>query len=279
MAEVAEDLGEIVSFALPRPCAHHPYRALERGQAGDLGWRILYFPRLDSTQRIAAELARQSQPAGTLVIAESQSSGRGRSGHHWFSPPGVNLYLTAILRPQLDGSRLPSLSLAAGLAMAQALAEVVSVSPRLKWPNDLWFGERKAGGLLAEVIGHDTGAPCVLLGLGLNVNLRREQLPPALLPIATSLRIETGREWDRAAILGGLIRHLSSCLAEWERDGFAPMAARWRTYSVLTGRRVSLREGAASIQGQVMGIDDRGALLVDTGSEVRAVMAGEVMLE
>jgi BirA family biotin operon repressor/biotin-[acetyl-CoA-carboxylase] ligase len=262
-----------------QPRADHPYRALERGQTGALGWRILYFPQLDSTQNTAAELARQGEPAGTLVIAERQSSGRGRSGHRWFSPPGVNLYLTAILRPSLGGARLPSLSLVAGLALAQTLEEVACVSPRLKWPNDLWLGERKAGGLLAEVIGYDPGAPCVLLGLGLNVNLTRDQLPAELLPIATSLQIETGQQWDRAAILGCLMARLANRLDEWERAGFAPMASRWSGYSVLTGRRVSLREGAALIQGRVVGIDEQGALLVDTGREVRAVVASEVVME
>lgn len=261
------------------PCADHPYRHLQRGEAGALGWRMLYFPQLDSTQTVAAELARQGEPAGTLLIAETQSAGRGRLGHHWFSPSGVNLYLTAILRPALPAARLPPLSLVAGLALAQALEEMAPVAPRLKWPNDLWLNQRKAAGLLAEVIGTEIGGPCVLLGIGLNVNLTRAQMPPDLLPIATSLRIETGREWDRAAILGCLIRHLAASLSVWERDGFPPLAVRWSSYCALTGRRVSLRDRAARIQGRALGIDDNGALLVDTGTGMRAVMAGEVEVE
>ena len=130
----------------------NPYQAIERGGPGAIGWRIHYFETLDSTQEQAAELAVHGAAHGTVVIAERQSAGRGRMGRRWHSPPGVNLYITIILRPRIAPEALPPLSLVAGVALAEAVETVAPGMVALKWPNDLWLDRKKAGGIIAEAI-------------------------------------------------------------------------------------------------------------------------------
>src|SRR5229473_1546834 len=120
--------------------AANPYREIEAGEPGRIGWRVHYYDEVDSTQRIAAEFANQSAAQGTVVIAELQSAGRGRMGRQWHSPPGVNLYATIILRPTMPLNEVPRLSLVARVAAAEALETVASGRVALKWPNDVWLG-------------------------------------------------------------------------------------------------------------------------------------------
>lgn len=257
----------------------HPYRQVERGAPGTLGWKIHYYSELDSTQQVAARLAAAGEAAGVTVIAESQTAGRGRMGHLWFSPPGVNLYLTVVLRPALAAERVPLLSLVGGVAVAEALDEHAPKLPRLKWPNDVWFGERKAGGILAEAAPSGSGGPVVLLGIGLNLNLPADRLPAELAATATSLLIETGRPCDRAALLASLLSRLASRLAQIESAGFEPIAPLWEHYSLMTDRQVTVRDASRTISGRAIGIDKQGALLVMTERGTERVIAGEVRIE
>src|SRR5229473_7576272 len=213
--------------------AHNPYAAIEHGAPGTIGWRIHYFDEVGSTQRIAAEMAEARAAAGTVVIAERQTAGRGRLGRSWHSPPGVSLYSTIILRPRMPIAEVPRLSLVAGVAAAEALETVAPGLVALKWPNDVWLrtgdvnggaGDatarasrltagasdltpdpfpqgrgskiawRKAGGIIAEAVTDGSQRlQCVLLGIGLNLNLAREQVPSELRDKATSVLIATGR--------------------------------------------------------------------------------------
>src|SRR5712672_4075523 len=156
----------------------NPYQQIESGGAGRIGWRIHYFHEVASTQRIAAEMADEGTAHGTVVIAERQTAGRGRMGRTWHSPAGVNLYATIILRPPIPLADVPRLSLVAGVAAAQALDIVAPNIVALKWPNDVWLRGRKAGGIIAEAV-TDTQSrlSCVLLGIGININLAASDIP------------------------------------------------------------------------------------------------------
>ncbi len=160
---------------------------------------IHHYAEVGSTQEVAEQLARDGAAHGTVVIAESQSAGHGRLGREWFSPPGVNLYVTMVLRPQMALHQVPIIGLAAGVAMAEAVETVAPGLPGLKWPNDLWLRGKKAGGIIAQLL---SGAPpCVLLGMGLNLNLRLEQVPAELREIATSVA-----DRDRQSLRSGQAR-------------------------------------------------------------------------
>src|SRR6516164_7295789 len=173
--------------------AENPYQSIEKDAPGIIGWRIHYFEEVSSTQDHAAQLARDGTPQGTVVIAEEQTKGRGRMGRSWHSPAGLNLYLTIVLRPSIPIVEVPRLSLVAGIAVAEAVSQFAPGIVALKWPNDLWLRERKAAGMIAEAVtDRNHQLNCVLLGIGINVNLTASDIPSELRSKATSIRIETG---------------------------------------------------------------------------------------
>lgn len=258
----------------------NPYHRIENGQPGRIGWRIHYFDEVVSTQRVAGELAEDGAAAGTVVIAERQSAGRGRMGRSWHSPPGVNLYMTIILRPSLPLGHVPRLSLVAGVAAAEALETVAPGMVALKWPNDVWLRGRKTCGIIAEAVTDAAqGLRCVLLGIGLNVNLAANDLPPDLLDKATSVRIATGRPCDRIELASTLFNRLDSRYMETEVGGFAAVRPAWERYSALTGRRVTVVDGDARTTGVVRGIDDDGALLLECEGGMVRILTGDVSIE
>ena len=258
----------------------NPYHLIEHGEPGTIGWRIHYFDEVGSTQRVAAEMADDGAAQGTVVIAERQSAGRGRMGRSWHSPAGVNLYLTIILRPSMPLAEVPRLSLVAGVAAAEALETVAPGIVALKWPNDVWLSGRKAGGIIAEAVTDAAqGLKCVLLGIGLNVNLAPEDVPPDLRDKATSVRIATGRACDRIGLAEALFNRLQSRYMETEASGFAAVRSVWERYSALTGRRVTVVDGDARIIGVVRGIDADGALMLDTDAGQAKILTGDVSVE
>jgi BirA family transcriptional regulator, biotin operon repressor / biotin---[acetyl-CoA-carboxylase] ligase len=258
----------------------HPYRAIERPTPGTIGWRIHYHEDVSSTQDIAAQLAAAGAEHGTVVIAETQSAGRGRMGRRWHSPPGANLYTTIILRPKLALAEVARLSLVAGVAAAEALETVAAGIVALKWPNDVWLNGKKAGGMIAEAVSDaNQKLACVLLGIGLNLNLAAAELPEELRRHATSVLIETGRRSDRAALAATLFNRLDNRYMEFEVRGFDAMRPVWESYSALTGKRVTVVNGAARETGVVSGIDASGALLLQVGAATRRILAGDVTLE
>jgi BirA family transcriptional regulator, biotin operon repressor / biotin---[acetyl-CoA-carboxylase] ligase len=239
-----------------------------------LGRALHYFPALDSTNTTARELAASDAADGTVVIAEAQRRGRGRLGRSWESPPGSNLYLSALLRCDLPVDRLSQISLLAGVAVCETVREWCPAD--IKWPNDVLAGGRKVAGILAELDG--VGARrAVILGIGVNLNASLEDFPPELRDKAGSLRLASGREVDRARFTGRLLNNLEVRYEQWRRDGFAPIAAAWRGLAPLIGRHIRVQEPGAIVEGTVIDIADDGALRLRLrdGREHR-VLAGDV---
>jgi BirA family biotin operon repressor/biotin-[acetyl-CoA-carboxylase] ligase len=176
--------------------------------------------------------------------------------------------------------QVPRLSLVAGVAAAEALETVAPGIVALKWPNDVWLKGRKACGMIAEAV---TDARqhlrCVLLGIGLNVNLALKDVPPDLRDKATSVRIATGRACDRIELASALFNRLHSRYMETEVAGFAAVRPAWERYSALTGRRVTVVDGEARTEGLVKGIDDEGALLIETDKGPARILTGDVSIE
>jgi BirA family transcriptional regulator, biotin operon repressor / biotin---[acetyl-CoA-carboxylase] ligase len=260
--------------------AANPYGGIENRKPGRVGCSIHYFVEVSSTQEVARKLAREGAPEGTVVIAETQTAGRGRLGRQWHSPPGVNLYLTVILRPTLRLAEVARLSLVAGVAAAEALETVAPGLVQLKWPNDVWLGGRKAGGIIAEAVtDSDDKVSCVLIGIGLNLNLGADEFPGELGQRATSVLVATGRPCDRAAVAAALFSRLDNRYRETESRGFEAIRPVFEAYSALTARRVTVVDGEARETGVVKGIDADGALLLETDRGMRRIVAGDVTLE
>jgi BirA family biotin operon repressor/biotin-[acetyl-CoA-carboxylase] ligase len=220
-----------------------------------IGTPRVHWRRTDSTNERARELASAGAPHGTLVTADEQSAGRGRQGRAWTAPPGSAVLMSLVLRDPHE--LLP-------LAAAVATCEAIPLECRIKWPNDVWAGGRKLAGILAEGRPQEGWA---VLGIGLNVTT--EEFPPELRDTATSLRRE-GVEADTESILQALLAALDLRLA----DEPAELLSAWRERDALRGRHVRWRDG----EGIAAGIDDAGALLVETEDGRVALEAGEVHL-
>jgi BirA family biotin operon repressor/biotin-[acetyl-CoA-carboxylase] ligase len=227
-------------------------------------------------------MAEQDSPQGTVVIAEQQTAGRGRMGRSWHSPPGLNLYATIILRPRMPVAEVPRLSLVAGVAAAEAIEATVGPGRvALKWPNDIWLAGRKAGGIIAEAVADSGGGglACVLLGIGLNLNLDADDIPPELRDKATSVRIVTGRRCDRIAIAAALFNRLNTRYMETEARGFGAIRPLYDGYLALKGRVVTVIDGASRTTGKVRGIDQDGALVLEANGGAVRIVAGDVTVE
>ena len=222
-------------------------RALVRALEPDR-WRVEVVPVAGSTNALVADRARDGEPGGLVVVAEAQTAGRGRQGRTWTSPPRAGLTLSVLLRPSLPPERWPWLPLWGGVAVARAVREQTGVDAVLKWPNDVLVGGRKLCGLLAEV--PVPGA--VVLGIGLNVTTRPDELPPG----ATSLLLEGATTTDRDTLLRALLRSLADVLAEASPDGYRALCA-------TLGSRVRVElPGGGAAEGVAQAVDDEGRLVV-----------------
>jgi len=173
---------------------------------GRLGRPYLYVRECESTQRLLPDDA----PEGAVAITELQTAGRGRLGRTWTAPSGTSLLFSVVLRPRIEGERLPELSLVAGRAVADGIGATTGLAPTVKFPNDVLLGGRKTCGILAEASGGR-----VVLGVGVNVNQTAAELPPETVTPATSLRLELGRSVPRAELLAELLVALERHYDEW----------------------------------------------------------------
>ena len=227
---------------------------------------ILRYGRVESTQAIVFAMAAEGAADRTVILADSQAAGRGRRGRTWQDEPGASLLISILLRPQLTPAQLPTLSLTAGVALAEALASAAGLHARLKWPNDVLAGGRKLAGILLESRGL---APVVALGIG--VNITQDDFPPELAERATSVRL-AGGSCNRETLLTALLPSLDLWRGRLEREGFAPVRERWRTLADTLGRTVTVD----GVTGVAVDVDEDGALLLETDGRRQRVVAGEV---
>ncbi len=251
--------------------------------------RLEYHEETDSTNRVAAELARAGASAGTAVVAESQTAGRGRLGRQFFSPAGLNLYTSVVLRPAMDVTQAPELILASAVATADAV--VATLGPEhaeqveIKWPNDVLVGGLKTSGILVEMSAEATRVDHAILGIGVNLNVDPATFPSEFRHLATSLRAVAGAPIDRIAFARRLYGILEEVLDLHAAGGFAALRGRFEDRFRMRGRRVVVLEGVGTgeadrIEGIVRGIAPDGALEVQQADgRVRSVIAGDVSLE
>jgi BirA family biotin operon repressor/biotin-[acetyl-CoA-carboxylase] ligase len=244
-----------------------------------LSGRVHYFAETDSTNARARQLAENSAAEGEIVIAESQTQGRGRLGRRWESPPFANLYFSVLLRPRLAPSHAPQITLMAAVALAEAVDSFIPQTPTIKWPNDILVDGKKLAGILTEAACSAERVDYVILGLGVNVNYSIDAMPEPIRERATSILELTQQNVSRESLLRRLIQGLDRCYGELERSGFDALAQRWQAYFGWRGRRVQVGLLDQVSSGYAKGIDRDGALLIvdDDGVEQR-VVAGDVTL-
>ena len=251
-----------------------------------LGRPLHFFDTIDSTNASAARLAREDAAEGTVVIADAQTGGKGRLGRSWVSPPGVNLYLSVILRPRKPASAAPQLSLLASVAVAEAIVQQMQLVPSIKWPNDILVSGKKVCGILTEMQANGPRLRSVVVGIGVNINAPLSSFPEELQDKASSLFLMRGEPIDRAAFTVGLLTHLEKLYVLWLEKGFPVVGAAWEGYaSGLLGKSITVTAPEGVISGTARGIDRDGALLVETASlegqtrsshHVHRILAGDV---
>ena len=233
----------------------------------------------ESTNDVAARLAESGADEGTTVVAEMQTAGRGRHGRVWFSPPGAGLYASVIVRPgpstSNHGHPASLLTLAAGVAIAEAVRTVTGLPAEIKWPNDIVIARRKLAGILAEAAIQGSSAQFVVLGFG--VNLQPAAYPPELGSRVTSIEAETSQPVDRAFVLAEILAAINARCGDLREGRFDAILTAWRQLAVaLPGSRVEWDSPAGIVRGRAEGIDQHGALLIRVGDTLERVIGGEV---
>lgn len=252
-----------------------------------LGHRVLFYDRIGSTNDVAAALAGEAGAEGTVVMADAQTSGRGRRGRSWFSPPGAGLYVSVVLTPgraAVDAARATTLvTLAAGVALAEGVQAATGLAADIKWPNDLLVGRRKLAGILAEGVapgGIDTAASSLHVVLGFGINISPAAYPPDVSVRATSLEGELGRAVDRGVVCAHVLAALAARDEDLRAGRFAAILDDWRRRAPgCRGARVRWQHSAGPRTGITAGIDETGALLVQVDDTIEQIVAGEVLWE
>lgn len=237
--------------------------------------RLLIGDSVASTQQLVLERWR-AEEGPWLALAEHQTAGKGRRGRPWHSPFARNLYLSLLWTLPLSAAELSGISLAVGVVVAEQLI-ALGIPVRLKWPNDLWLEQRKLGGVLIELVG-DLSGPCSLvIGLGLNVQMKRTDSQHIDQPW-TDLSRWQHRLPNRTTLASLLLKALVSMLQAYPETGLAPYIARWQQLDALKDQPVLLVQGQNSTAGLARGIAQNGALLIDINGDLREVQGGEVSL-
>lgn len=245
----------------------------------EIGYPIHFYQLTESTNAVAFRLAVQGASEGTCVIADCQTAGKGRLHRLWQSPPGLNLYMSLVLRPHLYPSSAPTLSLMAGVAVAGTLKAYCPAGIHLKWPNDVYINERKICGILSEIKTIGKRIQFIILGIGVNINMTTEGMPDPLRNIATSLKEETGKDISRLEIVVKLLDSITDQYHSFLSEGFGVIRTRWRSFTQMIGQCYELSTGNTTYRGEILDIDERGALLIRReGNTIHQVLAGDVVI-
>jgi len=245
-----------------------------------IGRDIQVFEQTTSTNDVAEKLARDGVPEGAVVFAESQTKGRGRLGRAWLSPTRKGLWLSVLLRPDLQPQETTQLTVISAAALRRAIRTVTGLAAEIKWPNDLLLGGKKTAGILTELSAEQDRVRHVIIGLGVDVNQDAAGFPPELRPLATSLKLASGTEISRAELAVEIMRELDADYARMRAGRFAEIADEWEAACITIGRNVAVHVGERRFRGRAESLDEVGALLIRTEyGHLERVIGGDVILE
>ena len=243
-----------------------------------IGADIYLFDAIDSTNDHAHKLAKEGAKEGTVVLSESQSRGKGRLGRTWFSPSGANIYLSIILRPQMPTSQITLLTFAAAIAVARAIRNVTGLDADIKWPNDILIKDKKVAGILSEMDAEKDKVKSTIIGIGINVNLDKKDIPLELMGKATSIKIESNSAIDRMNLICRVLENLEEWYNLFERNEANDIIKEWKSLAITIGRDVKVQSGNSFIEGRAVDIDENGALLIkDRNGVIQKVLSGDVI--
>ncbi|ALR14478.1 MULTISPECIES: bifunctional biotin--[acetyl-CoA-carboxylase] ligase/biotin operon repressor BirA [Vibrio] len=255
----------------------HPMQLLDETRLTDSSEpKLELIPVIDSTNQYLLERVNESEK-GRVCVAEYQASGRGRRGRQWVSPFGSNLYLSMYWRLDAGMAAAMGLSLVIGIAAVEALEEMGIQGVKLKWPNDLYYQDKKLAGILVEMSGQAGGAANLVIGMGLNIGMPDKQ-PDIDQPWTTLNQVCADLRLDRTQLALTLIEHWKTILVDYEMMGLAGFVDRWNRLDNFIGRPVKLLMGAREVKGIVQGIDQQGGVVLETDNGLETYIGGEISL-
>ncbi len=242
-----------------------------------IGHDIRYFEEVSSTQEAAKRLANNGAEEGVTVIAERQSSGRGRMGRSWLSPSG-GVWLSVILRPHIN-LQVQRFTLLAGVAVARAIKRFYGLEAKIKWPNDILLNGKKVCGILAEVNAEMDAINYLIIGIGVNVNVDLASAEEKLLETATSIKAVLRKDAPRVGFVQVMLEELEQLYRLLSVEGFKPILSEWRDLSEMVGAWVGVTFGEEEFEGRALDVDEDGFLIVKLGDgSLRRVVAGDVRI-
>jgi len=256
----------------------YPWEIHEGLKTAIFGRRIYHFHTVDSTNRLAKELAEKGAEEGTVVIAEQQTEGRGRLGRDWVSPKG-GIWMSVILRPHIQPHRAAGTTLVAAVALSRALEEVAELAPRIKWPNDIIVKGKKVCGVLTEMKAEMDIVEYVIQGIGLNANLGTEELK-RLPPTASSLQVILGEPVDRKVLVREILLQIESFYEVFLAGRAEKILEQWKHRDCILGQYITVKQGDEEHYGLAHDITPEGGLVVrDSRGNVRVFYSGEVTIK
>jgi BirA family biotin operon repressor/biotin-[acetyl-CoA-carboxylase] ligase len=267
------------SFNMIVPADIAPDKITSRLASGIIARPLRVIAEIGSTNDAAMAAGQRGEPEGLAILADRQTSGRGRLGRSWSSVPGVGIYTSILLRPQAPPARAPLLTLMAGLATVDAIECIGTATPDLKWPNDVLCVGRKVAGILTEMATIGQEIRHVVIGVGINVRHRTVDFPAEIEPTATSIELAVGRRVDRGEVVAALYNAMDRWYTVFRSEGTHRIVQQARRRTATLGRPVTVLADDGRWQGMALDLDTDGALLVqDEAGTVHRVLADDVSI-
>lgn len=245
-----------------------------------LGRVVEYRETCPSTQIIAHQLAQEGTPAGTVVLTEEQTAGRGRMSRRWDSAPRKGIWMSVVLRPDIVPQKAPQFTLVAAVAVVRAIDEITGLKADIKWPNDILLDGKKCTGILTELQSDADGIQAMIIGIGLNVNQSLEDFDESIQEIATSLKMASGHDVDRQALVRSILYYLEQYTEMYMKEGFGPLKLMWESYAVTIGKPVRARMATETLEGIAEGINDEGVLQLRTADgKVHGIYSADIEIQ
>lgn len=257
-----------------RPDRVAPEEILPHLETEWMGRSIRYLPSVSSTQIIAHEWAKEGAPSGAFVLAEEQTSGRGRLGRAWHSPVSTGIWMSGIFRPKIPLYLAPQLTLLASVAVCEAIREETELPVSIKWPNDLYVHGKKICGILTELRGDQDQIDYAIIGIGINVNIK--EIPKELQEKATSLQKELGKPIHRATLITSIWKRLENLYLIYEEKGFEVIRLLWESCANMLQKPIVANTPQGWIEGIALGLNAHGALRMQTETGLQEVYSAEI---
>jgi BirA family biotin operon repressor/biotin-[acetyl-CoA-carboxylase] ligase len=243
-----------------------------------IGQKIFYYTSTESTNTIAVELSKNGEAEGSVVIAEEQTKGKGRLGRQWLSTANKNILMSIIFRPSIDTSQLFFITMISSIALVRAIKKTAKIKAGIKWPNDIYIGNKKMAGILTEMDAGGGRINYAAVGIGLNVNFDPSDYPE-IYEIATSLSEEAGKEISRIILLRTILEEIEKWNNLLKKGKYNRIYSQWKKHSIISGKRVKVISSGIVVEGIAESVDPDGSLiLVDKDGSRKKILSGDVSL-